>query len=81
MDSVLVCQGGLFEVTGVGEVSCTGTWGVVDVTAVTRPEAFTLEAMDPAVLAEAFSAGFVLVGSVLLVSWGCRLLIAAVRRG
>jgi hypothetical protein len=53
----LLCTGEV-SISGDGAPLCSGVWSLMPL-----PEPFSLELLDPAILAQAFAAGFVIVGT------------------
>ena len=70
---VLRCDGDVLVATD-GAPLCSGAWTLVPV-----PEPFTVEALDPSQMAEAFSAGFVIVGTCWAVGWAARALLSMIK--
>ena len=69
---VLRCDG-VVTVAGDGAPLCSGVWTLVPV-----PEPFSVEQLDPAMLAAAFTAGFVLLGACWLAGKLCRVLLSMI---
>lgn len=70
---VLQCNGEVF-VTPDGAPTCSGIWSLVPV-----PEPFDVSQLDPATVASAFTAGFVIVGSIWFAGWACKALLSLIR--
>lgn len=70
---VLRCTGDVTVATD-GAPLCSGAWTLVPV-----PEPFAVDQLDPAMLADAFTAGFLLIGTAWLAGWACRQLLSLVR--
>ncbi len=70
---VLRCDGDVAIATD-GAPLCSGVWTLVPV-----PEPFSLEALDPAMLGAAFTAGFVIVGTCWFVGRAARGLLSVIR--
>ncbi len=73
MSSVLVCTGEV-SVTPDGAPLCSVAWLVQP-----APEPFDISLIDPAVVADAFAVGFMLVASVWLISYPIRLVLSLIR--
>lgn len=73
MSGALRCDG---EVTIAmdGAPLCSGVWTLVPV-----PEPFSVEQLNPADIAAAFTAGFVIVGSAWFVGYCCRTLLSMIK--
>lgn len=69
----LRCDGEVTIATD-GAPLCSGIWSLVPV-----PEPFSLELLDPAQVAEAFMAGFVIVGSCWFAGWCLRSLLSMLK--
>jgi len=67
---VLRCTGDVTVATD-GAPLCSGVWTLVPV-----PEPFTVEQLDPGMLAAAFTAGFVIVGTAWFVGRCARALLS-----
>jgi hypothetical protein len=59
--------------------SCSSGWQLEN--AVGYPSTFDISMLDPATLANAFGAGFIFVGSLLLLGWSVRVLLTLIKRG
>lgn len=70
---VIRCDGEV-AVSMDGAPLCSGTWTLVPV-----PEPFSLEMLDPAMLGAAFSAGFVIVGTMWFAGRCARGLLSVIR--
>lgn len=70
---VLRCDGDV-SVSMDGAPLCSGAWTLVPV-----PEPFDPSQLDPALLAEAFGAGFTIVGTCWLAGWACRQLLNMIK--
>ncbi|MNZ27764.1 hypothetical protein D3C78_449850 [compost metagenome] len=70
---VLFCDGSV-SLTPDGAPVCSGAWTLQPVLAPFDPAQ-----LDPAMIAEAFGAGFTLVGSIWIAGWACRQLLNMIR--
>lgn len=70
---VLRCDGDV-TVAGDGAPLCSGVWTLVPV-----PEPFSLEQLDPVMLAAAFSAGFVILGTCWFAGKCFRVLLSMIK--
>ena len=70
---VIRCDGAV-TIAPDGAPLCSGTWTLVPV-----HEPFSLEMLDPAQLAEAFFAGFVILGSCWFAGWCFRSLLSLLK--
>lgn len=78
MRYVPICDGELASSGTLGP-KCLGQW-LLNIDASGIPGAFDISVLDPASLASAFGAGFLLVGTVLIVAIPARLIVDQIRR-
>lgn len=79
MRYVPICDGLLVDSGSPLAPTCSGTWRLnIDASGI--PGAFDISVLDPASLASAFGAGFLLVGTVLVVAIPARLIVEQIRR-
>lgn len=77
MATVAICRGTQTFINGGGSVC--DNWEILDAGGI--PGAFILSDLDPVILAQAFSSGFVLFGTIWLMGWGVRVLLNLIRTG
>lgn len=70
---VLRCDG-VVTIAGDGAPLCSGVWTLVPV-----PEPFSVDQLDPAMIAAAYSAGFVILGTAWFVGKMCRILLSMIK--
>ena len=70
---VLRCDGDVLVATD-GAPLCSGAWTLVPV-----PAPFAVESLDPSQMGEAFSAGFVIVGTCWAAGWAARALLSMIK--
>ena len=71
---VIRCDEGFVTVAADGAPLCSGVWTLVPV-----PEPFSLDMLDPAQVAAAFMAGFVIVGSCWFAGWCFRSVLSMIK--
>lgn len=79
MASVVYCNGNITQGLN-GTPRCADGWELMDVSNVSSLTGFDISVLDPTVLAQMYSIGFVLVGSVWLIGWAGREILAMIRR-
>jgi hypothetical protein len=77
MSQIPTCNSGLL-VQPDNSVICN-QWQMID--AATLPSSFDISMLDPAIIANAFGAGFIFVGSVWLIGWSVRVILNLINRG
>ncbi|UZR30725.1 hypothetical protein [Methylococcus mesophilus] len=78
MRYVPICDGLLVDTGGPVSPTCAGTW-LLNIDASGIPGAFDISTLDPIACLSAFSSGFVIVGSVLLVGLAVAMVLDAIR--
>ncbi len=71
---VIQCVDGDVAVSLDGAPLCSGVWTLVPV-----PQPFDIASADPVVLGQAFVVGFVLIASIGVAGWLCRILLSMIR--
>lgn len=77
MSIIAACSDALI-VLGDGSLACSGAWQQIDTVATLAPfDPATM--LDPAIVAQAFGAGFVFTGGLMLIGVGARLVLSVFR--
>lgn len=73
MINALSCDG-VLAFTVEGAPVCSGQWLLSPL-----PEQFDLSQLDPSIIASAFTAGFVIVGSCWFAGWACKSILSILK--